>query len=810
MSDDFLDFEIHVHRDGLLTITVEPGDRRVAVNLPESGPLEDAELVQALDALAYGRLDDERSRQLGSRLFEWLFSADAASLYRSVQSTGQPIRYRFIIEPPHLAAIAWELIYDPVREVFLALDGPFVRGLTIMEPASPLEADLPLRILLVDAIPLGSDVLRVDEERSAIREAFGDLGKKAEVRSLPHASLASIENALREARASGHPFHVLHFMGHGRHDPKTGKGNLLLEDRWGRSTLVDAAAFAEILRPHGLRLVFLNACETADVSPVEITDAFAPVLLRLGIPAVIGMQTSVLDDVARQFAQDFYESLVDNRPVDAALADARRLARGTDPGRPASLGIPVAYLRSRSGQIAQLVESGDGVPWWRRVGIVAAGAIGLIASVIAIWQFAIPLIVGPPQMTGDINVAVARFGAVDTEGRRINSQEAFSISEQVFTRLQTELVTALSEEGFIIQVRGPDEIGVVQGGTPEQRAERASRISRDLMADVVVYGNYVVGPGVQEFQPEFYLSGRTLLGADELAGQYQLGRAESFNPDNAVERLNFRERIEARTRALSQFVVGLSYHALFQYDDAREWFQAAYDTPGWDERDGKEILLLFLGWTASIAGDYETAGAHFAEALRLNPDYSRAHYGAADIAFHLGRNGDCPEGDIDIEAMARSIAAFERARTSSFRPPLADVEAQVDFGLGRVYLCQFMAGMAVSGDVEAPFRQVIDEFEDGNTRLTELASESWANLGLYHLRQGRTEEALDGYSQAIGLAPDLKRRGILECVLGEVYLGLGRYDEAVTQLEAGLSHLEDDSLHPVCESNLEHARDEAA
>jgi len=231
MNDDYLDFEIHVHQDRLLTLTVEPGDRRATVKLAASGPLNDVELTAATDALVYGRLDDERSRQLGSRLFEWLLTGDVATIYRSVQATSQRVRYRLILEPPELAEIPWELLYDPVRQVFLALDGPLVRGLTILEPSKPLQANLPLRVLLVDAVPVGSEQLAVDQERDAIREAFGDLAEKAEVRSLPHASLPEIENALREAEASGHPFHVLHFMGHGRQDPETGRGQILLEDR---------------------------------------------------------------------------------------------------------------------------------------------------------------------------------------------------------------------------------------------------------------------------------------------------------------------------------------------------------------------------------------------------------------------------------------------------------------------------------------------------------------------------------------------------------------------------------------------------
>src|SRR5690606_32219751 len=116
------------------------------------------------------------------------------------------------------------------------------------------------------------------------------------------------------------------------------------------------ASLANVLRGHDLKLVFLNACQSAQSVSLEVTQGFAPGLMSIGIPAVIGMQVSVLDEVAVQFSRDFYEALADNRPVDAALVDARRLQRGKRKGRlrhNADMGIPVCYLRSLNGQILE-------------------------------------------------------------------------------------------------------------------------------------------------------------------------------------------------------------------------------------------------------------------------------------------------------------------------------------------------------------------------------------------------------------------------------------------------------------------------
>src|SRR5262249_24801636 len=109
------------------------------------------------------------------------------------------------------------------------------------------------------------------------------------------------------------------------------------------------------------------ACQSTQVSALDLALGFAPALLRSGVPAVIGMQVTVLDAVATEFARDFYAALADNRPVDLALTDARQLARGSRQRRKADMGIPVCYLRTPNGQIFQIEPAAPAQPkrWTR-------------------------------------------------------------------------------------------------------------------------------------------------------------------------------------------------------------------------------------------------------------------------------------------------------------------------------------------------------------------------------------------------------------------------------------------------------------
>src|SRR5205823_5851733 len=140
-------------------------------------------------------------------------------------------------------------------------------------------------------------------------------------------------------------------------------------------------------------------CQSMQASALDVTQGFAPKLLDSGVPAVIGMQVTVLDDVAVQFARDFYMALADNRPVDAALSDARQLARGTKLRRKADLGIPVCYLRTGTGQIltVQLDEQipltvATWKPWLRKraklkyVMTAIVGFITLVGTLVGVFS----------------------------------------------------------------------------------------------------------------------------------------------------------------------------------------------------------------------------------------------------------------------------------------------------------------------------------------------------------------------------------------------------------------------------------------
>jgi tetratricopeptide (TPR) repeat protein len=108
---------------------------------------------------------------------------------------------------------------------------------------------------------------------------------------------------------------------------------------------------------------------------------------------------------------------------------------------------------------------------------------------------------------------------------------------------------------------------------------------------------------------------------------------------------------------------------------------------GWEERDGKEVLYLFLGNVAGKRGRLDDARNHYRRALGLNPEYARAMVGLAKVQFHGGSGqGTCRQ--VDARGLDLAEAGYRRALTARSRPALSDIDAKAAFGLGRVDFCR--------------------------------------------------------------------------------------------------------------------------
>jgi CHASE2 domain-containing sensor protein len=307
------------------------------------------QIAGAVGPLDARRIDRQSLVDTGTLLYGVLFSAQAQDINARFQQylgefLGRPaegVRLRLHIEAPELAALPWEFLYWPVRDTFLGtwIRTPLVRYLDVDRPV-PVSTCLPVRILVV--IPDSPD-LDAGREKALLQKALHKMEAYVETTFLENeVSLARIEETLREER-----FHVFHFIGHGDFAGEQGVLDL------GRETgLVDHETLGRLFQNHeDMKLVFLNACQGARVSPSKPFLGIAPQLVRRGVPAVVAMQYSIYDEVAVMFAGAFYHSLfsgTDRGRVDVAMTHARNVLCTHYPEE-REFGAPVLFLRSPDG-----------------------------------------------------------------------------------------------------------------------------------------------------------------------------------------------------------------------------------------------------------------------------------------------------------------------------------------------------------------------------------------------------------------------------------------------------------------------------
>jgi hypothetical protein len=340
-----------------LTITVEPrrgasypfsvtspgGDARGTLRLPTNDPTYQqlAARLAALDT------DEDMLTQMGQILFKVLFGnpklKEVYARTQGILKLDEGLRIIFYIGENEIevATLPWEFLYDPDQIGPMAtLDAPIVRYLPQAMVLPRFTGQLPLKVLLTGAETLSKpDVTRALAEAQA---ALTELGSSVELTVEPHLTRGKLQRLLRGN------FHIWHFIGHGigASDGKT--GGLLFEDANGDAERVDARVLGIMLNRNSIRLIVLNACDTAKLA-VDPFHSVAPALLRAQIPGVIAMQLQVNQDSARAFSGEFYRALADGYPLDACVTEGRKAVIGVAGLRNPDWGIPVVYTRAEDG-----------------------------------------------------------------------------------------------------------------------------------------------------------------------------------------------------------------------------------------------------------------------------------------------------------------------------------------------------------------------------------------------------------------------------------------------------------------------------
>jgi hypothetical protein len=332
------------------------GETKQTFSAPFARKAAEKFILTVQNSIGSDSQDIRAVKNFGGTLFETVFQKDVRALYKSsldvvASQEGAGLRVLLHLQDvPDLAHLPWEYLYQAKTNQFLCLNRqtPIVRYLDIPKIITPLNIKLPLRILVFISSPTNLVQLDVNNESQKIQKALADLEKKGLV-NFTFCENATVSELIKNLRQS--EFHIFHFIGHGGFYELKNQGLLAFENEDESADYVSAEQLGPMLTNHRfLRLVVLNSCEGARTSIADPFAGVATTLVQQGIPAVLAMQFSITDIAAIHFIEEFYASIADGLPVDAAVTDARvNLFSSVD--NTIEWGTPVLFMRSSDGEL---------------------------------------------------------------------------------------------------------------------------------------------------------------------------------------------------------------------------------------------------------------------------------------------------------------------------------------------------------------------------------------------------------------------------------------------------------------------------
>jgi hypothetical protein len=303
-------------------------------------------------------------QSLGINLWRWVF--DGAILGSWERSRGIAIgqqtqlRFRLEIRDPHLIALPWEIMQPEVGQsaISLSQDVLFSRTISEVEPLPELQTDRGVNILLV----LGhEDELQLDQEASLLKKILLQgvpVGKTATgyapctVTTLVQPTKIELIQQL-ETKA----YNVFFYAGHGL--PAPDGGSLLL----GIQRNINGIELAQVLTRTGIKLGVFNACWGAQPAAINHqaipASSLAEVLIRHGVPAVLGMRDQIADAESHSFIQTFTFALRSHKSIDEAVAAARQELLTLYKFNQPAWTLPVLYLHPDfDGELIKSVDEG--------------------------------------------------------------------------------------------------------------------------------------------------------------------------------------------------------------------------------------------------------------------------------------------------------------------------------------------------------------------------------------------------------------------------------------------------------------------
>jgi hypothetical protein len=304
---------------------------------------------------------------VGSSLYKLIFEKINESWgYYLATHGGKPpgwgIRISVSAETSSVRQALWELLCKPAPppDNFVVLQPmtPVVRAARSETDCNPGPLKLPLRILVMLAAPLmqGIDPAK---EKQAVADTLEEFARKSD----SHEPLIKVTyigfeaddkrnanfDTLQTELAKDPPYDIVHLICHGLFEPGQNGIVKLVDAATGRGDNVEASPLSKIFNDRKTTLVILQACQTASTDPsASYYSNVAHMLVAAGVTAVLAMQASIEQPIAREFMGKLYATWLSTHcAFEEALTQARIvLFRAWKEGKTKALSwaIPVLFI----------------------------------------------------------------------------------------------------------------------------------------------------------------------------------------------------------------------------------------------------------------------------------------------------------------------------------------------------------------------------------------------------------------------------------------------------------------------------------
>ena len=161
---NYVDFEVEIGfgkgRDYPVTVVHSPaGEAREMMRFPFDELTLESQLKDLqIELLRSGRRrrrlpspEEQTAQDFGRSLFDALLTGEVRDCYdaswRQAAEQGKGLRLKLRVQPPELASLPWEFVYDSRQAEYVCLsrNTPVVRYLELPQPIQPLTVTPPLR-----------------------------------------------------------------------------------------------------------------------------------------------------------------------------------------------------------------------------------------------------------------------------------------------------------------------------------------------------------------------------------------------------------------------------------------------------------------------------------------------------------------------------------------------------------------------------------------------------------------------------------------------------------------------------------------